>query len=156
MFEDGFIFLRYDTLSRGEYILHIGEYVGRIGSGSAGMFIRGQSVFTHLQPSFARRIIPCIDQPSVKAPFRISIEHSQVHLFATFLIISIDVQTTTAFSNTASIEERLLGDRKLTIFGTTPSLPPYLIAFSLLPNSVIHVRFFVNTFSGRELGYTFS
>ncbi|GMS95702.1 hypothetical protein PENTCL1PPCAC_17877, partial [Pristionchus entomophagus] len=114
----------YNELSRGEYILHIGKYVGKMGDGSAGVFVRGASLYTHLQPSFARRVFPCIDQPNVRAPFRVSIEHSQ---------------RTIAFSNTGSVDERMMGDRRVTTFGSTPSLPPYLIAFSVLPHSVIQL-----------------
>ncbi|CAI4227421.1 unnamed protein product [Auanema sp. JU1783] len=70
--------IRYtQVLQIGQYLLTIEEYNGRLNTNStSGVFMTaGPVVTTHFQPQSASQLFPCIDHPSVKAIFRISIIH---------------------------------------------------------------------------------
>uniref|UniRef100_A0A7I4YIH4 Peptidase_M1_N domain-containing protein n=1 Tax=Haemonchus contortus TaxID=6289 RepID=A0A7I4YIH4_HAECO len=113
-----FIFLR--PLSVGQYLLTVGEYSGKYSNGSTGVIQRNHKLFTtHLQPNFARQLLPCIDHPSVKAPFRMTVIH----------------QTgTQAQSNTIATDVSVVNATwQKTVFAPTPPLPVYLITFSVMP-----------------------
>jgi puromycin-sensitive aminopeptidase len=69
---------------------------------------------TQLEATDARRAFPCWDEPAFKA------------VFASTLVIPHDLQ---AISNTAVIEERREGDRKVVRFADTMPMSTYLVAF---------------------------
>ncbi|CAI2351788.1 unnamed protein product [Caenorhabditis sp. 36 PRJEB53466] len=111
------------ALFPGQYLLTIGEYNGRIGNASEGLFERRRPLLytTHLQPNHARRLFPCLDDPAVKAVFRLSIVHPT---------------DTVAQSNTIAMDVHVENRKwQRTIFQATPPLPAYLVAFSVMPDS---------------------
>ncbi|CAP37077.2 Protein CBG19917 [Caenorhabditis briggsae] len=111
------------SLFPGQYLLTIGEYNGRIGNASEGLFERRHPLLytTHLQPNHARKLFPCIDHPAVKALFRLSIVHPT---------------DTVAQSNTIAMDVHVENRKwQRTIFQATPLLPAYLVAFSVMPDS---------------------
>ncbi|CAD6190756.1 unnamed protein product [Caenorhabditis auriculariae] len=110
------------ALLPGQYLLTIGEYNGRINNGSFGVIHRNNSIYTtHFQPNHARRLMPCIDHPSVKSTFRISVLH-RTNTVAQSNTIANDVQ----------VEDQ---EWQKTTFAATPQLPAYLISFSILPDT---------------------
>uniref|UniRef100_A0A8R1EGU5 Thiolase_N domain-containing protein n=1 Tax=Caenorhabditis japonica TaxID=281687 RepID=A0A8R1EGU5_CAEJA len=111
------------ALFPGQYLLTIGEYNGRIGNGSEGLFERRDPMLytTHLQPNNARRLFPCLDDPAVKSLFRLSVVHPT---------------DTVAQSNTIAMDVHVESRKwQRTIFQATPILPAYLVAFSVMPDS---------------------
>ncbi|KAK5966226.1 Peptidase family M1, partial [Trichostrongylus colubriformis] len=114
------IFLR--PLPTGQYLLTIGEYSGHFTNGSTGVIQRNQKLFTtHLQPNFTRQLLPCIDHPSVKAAFRVTVIHKV---------------GTQAQSNTIATDVSVVNSTwQKTIFAPTPPLPAYLVTFSVMPPS---------------------
>ncbi len=76
-------------------------------------------VFSQLEALGARRVFPCIDEPSSKVPWRLSL-----------VVPDGDV----AISNTPIAEDRDLGDgRHIVVFEKTKPLPSYLVAFAVGP-----------------------
>ncbi len=74
---------------------------------------------TQFEPTDARRAFPCWDEPDRKAVFSVS------------LVVEAGLA---AFSNTAAVEERDLGDgRKLVRFADTIPMSTYLLAFVVGP-----------------------
>lgn len=65
-----------EVLTAGEYLLTIEEYEGKIYNSTYGLFRRDKMFTTHLQPHGASRLFPCVDDISIKAPFRVSVIHS--------------------------------------------------------------------------------
>ncbi|VDO24981.1 unnamed protein product [Heligmosomoides polygyrus] len=109
-------------LPRGQYLLTVGEYSGRFTNGSHGVIQRNLTLFTtHLQPSFARQLLPCVDHPSSKASYRITVIHPS---------------HTIAQSNTIAYDVAVVDSNwQKTTFAPTPPLPAYLVAFSVMPAS---------------------
>jgi alanyl aminopeptidase len=82
-------------------------------------------VFTKFEPVTARRVFPCFDEPSFKAPWQLTLN------------IRRDLK---AFSNTAPIsEEPRENNTKAVRFGETKPLPSYLVAFAAGPFDVVPV-----------------
>jgi hypothetical protein len=75
--------------------------------------------FTHAQPNFARRMFPCVDEPDVKARWKLE------------LIVSRDAD---AVSNTPiELINELASSRKSVAFEWTPPMSSYLVAFAVGP-----------------------
>jgi alanyl aminopeptidase len=79
--------------------------------------------FTNSEPTFARRIFPCFDEPDRKVPWQ----------------LTLDVPTAfVAASNTPIVRETpLAGDHKRVEFAATPPLPSYLVAFATGPFEIV-------------------
>ncbi|HEY5934787.1 MAG TPA: M1 family metallopeptidase, partial [Kofleriaceae bacterium] len=79
--------------------------------------------FTNSEPTYARRIFPCFDEPDRKVPWQ----------------LTLDVPTAfVAASNTPILRETPLpGDHKRVEFAATPPLPSYLVAFATGPFEII-------------------
>jgi alanyl aminopeptidase len=75
-------------------------------------------VFTHFEPIDARRVFPCFDEPSYKAPWQLTLRIPPA---------------LSAFTNAAQIKEAPDGKWKRVEFGETKPLPSYLIAFAVGP-----------------------
>ncbi|VEN48739.1 unnamed protein product [Callosobruchus maculatus] len=70
---------------------------------------------TQFEPVYARRAFPCFDEPTFKAPFKVSITHPKQY---------------TALSNTqVSKTSTVTDDMVKTQFETTPKMSSYLVAF---------------------------
>ncbi|QLG72359.1 hypothetical protein HG535_0D00660 [Zygotorulaspora mrakii] len=112
--------------------LHL-DYVGRINAiktyqdETAGVFKTnfmdpktGKSnnmvIATHCQPYFARSIFPCVDEPSLKTTFQLTIK-----TLSRFKVIS----------NTSKVSSSKVGnsDQKLTVFGITPLMVTSIFGF---------------------------
>jgi alanyl aminopeptidase len=75
--------------------------------------------FTQFESFDARRAFPCVDEPGVKAPWR--------------LALTVPGRMT-AVANTPAVRERDAGGGWKTVsFAPTPPLPPYLVAFAVGP-----------------------
>lgn len=67
---------------------------------------------THFEPTGARRVFPCWDEPGIKAEFEISVKH-----FSNY----------TALSNMPVINrENLMNEKIFTHFAKSPKMSPYL------------------------------
>ncbi|KIH55548.1 hypothetical protein ANCDUO_14294 [Ancylostoma duodenale] len=119
-----------EELRPGQFLLTIGEYNGRLSNASTGVIQRNLTLFTtHLQPHFARELLPCVDHPSVKAAFRLTVIHPT---------------NTVAESNTIANDVFVVDPQwQKTVFAPTPSLPAYLIAFSVMPDTYKQVGNFL-------------
>ena len=73
---------------------------------------------THFEPTDARRVFPCWDEPNAKATFDIS------------LVVESDL---VALSNMHAIEEKIENGKKQIKFATTPVMSTYLVAFAVGP-----------------------
>ena len=82
-----------------------------------------RALFTHLEPSGARRVFPCVDDPRAKARFDLSVD------------ISADDE---AIAN-APVAERtpLSGHRQRVRFAETAPLPTYLFAVAIGPFTAV-------------------
>ena len=75
-----------------------------------------KALVTQMEPSSARRMFPCWDEPVFRAAFQLTAVVPAQH---------------TALFNMPAIAERALGDgRKEITFGTTPPMASYLVAFA--------------------------
>lgn len=68
-----------------------------------------------MEPTYARRVFPCFDEPAIKSTFMLSLNHSA---------------TQSAYSNT-DIEksDQVNSNKKVTHFKRTPVMSTYLLAF---------------------------
>jgi alanyl aminopeptidase len=106
----------------GAATLHL-EYTGPVGEHCCGLFrvVEGgdRYLFTQLESTAARRLVPCFDEPSFKVPWQLT-----VHVPA----------GVSAVSNTAVAEEGddPNGGRRI-VFARTRPLPSYLVALAVGP-----------------------
>jgi cytosol alanyl aminopeptidase len=77
-------------------------------------------VFTQFEPTDARRMMPCFDEPGFKVPFDLKVTVPKGDL---------------AVANTDEVERTVAEDGRSTTFrfATTPPLPTYLFAFAVGP-----------------------
>lgn len=76
------------------------------------------SIATQLEPTYARRVFPCFDEPALKATFNLSIIHPE-----NLTVLA----NTKPFQKINIVESNLV----LTKFVRTPRMSTYLLAFSL-------------------------
>ncbi|PIR15384.1 MAG: hypothetical protein COV48_14670, partial [Elusimicrobia bacterium CG11_big_fil_rev_8_21_14_0_20_64_6] len=97
------------------------EYSGKMNELMRGLYkSRGKNAgkeeawsFTHLEPTHARRFLPCFDEPSFKASFE----------------LSLDVPAgLTPLSNMPSVSDTVLDGRRTVVFQKTPKMSSYLLA----------------------------
>ena len=97
------------------------EYSGKMNELMRGLYkSRGKNgtkdeawSFTHLEPTHARRVLPCFDEPAFKAPFT----------------LTLDVpEDLTPISNMPAVRETVSGGRKTVEFAATPKMSSYLLA----------------------------
>jgi puromycin-sensitive aminopeptidase len=97
------------------------EYSGKMNELMRGLFkARGRNAgkeeawsFTHLEPTHARRVLPCFDEPEHKAPFALTLDVPE-HL--------------TPISNMPAVSETIKHGRKAVTFADTPKMSSYLLA----------------------------
>jgi alanyl aminopeptidase len=79
-------------------------------------------VLSHFEPTGARRVYPCFDEPSFKVPWQLTLKIPKELL---------------AFSNTLPESTTEEGALKIVRFAQTPPLPSYLTAFGVGPFEVV-------------------
>jgi puromycin-sensitive aminopeptidase len=97
------------------------EYSGKMNELMRGLYkSRGRNgskdeswSFTHLEPTHARRVLPCFDEPSFKASFG----------------LTLDVPAgLTPLSNMPPVSDTVLDGRRTVVFQKTPRMSSYLLA----------------------------
>ena len=97
------------------------EYSGRMNELMRGLYkSRGKDggkdeawSFTHLEPTHARRVLPCFDEPAFKASFA----------------LTLDVPAgLTPLSNMPSVSDTVQDGRRTVVFRETPKMSSYLLA----------------------------
>ncbi|MEK7234031.1 MAG: M1 family metallopeptidase [Elusimicrobiota bacterium] len=97
------------------------EYSGKMNELMRGLYkSRGKNgdkdeawSFTHLEPTHARRVLPCFDEPSFKAGFK----------------LTLDVPAgLTPLSNMPAVSDTVLAGRRTVVFQETPKMSSYLLA----------------------------
>uniref|UniRef100_A0A8R1UBG3 Peptidase n=1 Tax=Pristionchus pacificus TaxID=54126 RepID=A0A8R1UBG3_PRIPA len=116
------IFQLTRELKKGEeFILRL-PYSGEIKDSVNGLYLteykdeKGVSKYiamTHMEPQYARRLVPCFDEPKFKAPWKIKITHPA---------------KSTASSNGIIETEQENGGWRTTSFKETPPMSSYLLA----------------------------
>ncbi|CAH2039560.1 unnamed protein product, partial [Iphiclides podalirius] len=98
------------------------EFIGEINDKMKGLYRskyltpggeERYAAVTQFEATDARRCFPCWDEPAIKATFDISLEVPTDRV---------------ALSNMPVKEEKLLGEKKMVHFGTTPVMSTYLVA----------------------------
>lgn len=116
--------LRFDleqALAPGEYRLRL-DYSGRIAAQPQGLYYdryptaNGQDkrlLATQMEPTDARRLLPCWDEPAFRASFQLSVDLPE---------------TFSAHSNMPLLRSEPLGDGlRRSVFDRTPKMPSYLV-----------------------------
>ena len=113
-----------EEVAAGAHRLRI-EFSGAMTEQPQGIFLTrfqlpdgkwSKALVTQMEPSDARRMFPCWDEPVFRAAFQLTAVVPSQH---------------TALFNMPATAERALGDgRKEITFGTTPPMASYLVAFS--------------------------
>jgi len=97
------------------------EYSGKMNELMRGLYkSRGKNggkdeswSFTHLEPTHARRVLPCFDEPAFKASFK----------------LTLDVPAgLTPLSNMPPVSDAILDGRRVVSFQETPKMSSYLLA----------------------------
>ena len=118
-----FIGLAFETpLPKGPLTLRI-DYQGKLSrTDTDGAFKQQENgawyVLSHFEPTGARRVFPCFDEPGFKVPWQLTLKVPQA---------------LAAFSNTLPEQEARDGALKTVRFAQTAPLPSYLIAFGVGP-----------------------
>ena len=111
-------------IAAGAHTLRI-EFSGAMTEQPQGIFLTrfqlpdgtwSRAVVTQMEPSDARRMFPCWDEPVFRAAFQ--------------LTAIVPAEHTALFNVPATSERALDGGRKEITFGTTPPMASYLVAFS--------------------------
>lgn len=121
-----------ETLKPGEYELVL-DYTGLIGPQAQGLYYdrypapdgsEKLMLGTQMEPTDARRLLPCWDEPAFRASFEMSVDLPQRF---------------SAYSNMpVKSSEALDADRKRVQFGRTPKMPSYLIVLVAGELEAIH------------------
>jgi puromycin-sensitive aminopeptidase len=102
-----------EPVPAGEAVLDL-SFRGVISSGLRGMYLAGPGLAaTQFEAADARRVFPCFDEPSFKAPWRLAVEAPR---------------GVAVLSNGKPIAEEDRGGVRRTTFAPTPPLPTYLVA----------------------------
>jgi aminopeptidase N len=141
-------FITSVPLQPGSYTLSF-SFRSKISNGSRGLFaqsydLRGKPeslLATQFEPTDARRVFPCWDEPSFRATFQLSIKTLKKNI---------------AVSNMPAVAEQAFGnDQKIVIFGRTPPMASYLVSLicgklEWLEDQVAGVRLRVLTTPGKK------
>jgi puromycin-sensitive aminopeptidase len=108
------VLLRFAApLAPGEATLSL-AWTGVVNKGLRGLYQAGPGlVATQFEAADARRVFPCFDEPSFKAPWKLAVEVPQ---------------GVTVLSNGRPVSDEIRGGRRRVAFTETPPLPTYLVA----------------------------
>jgi alanyl aminopeptidase len=106
----------------GTFVLHL-AYAGHVGGDERGVFRERAGdrfyLFTQAESVFARRIVPCFDEPRFKTPWHVT------------LVVPGEL---VALGNAPQIAERARADNRRDVeFADTPPLASYLLAVAVGP-----------------------
>ncbi len=135
-------------LPPGSYTLSF-SFRSKISNGSRGLFVqsydlRGKAeslLATQFQPTDARRVFPCWDEPSFRATFQLSVKTLKRNI---------------AVSNMPTVAEQAFGnDQKIVMFGRTPPMASHLVTLvcgklEWLEDQVAGIRLRVLTTPGKK------
>lgn len=116
--------LRGKELEEGKHKVEI-EFSGKIDERPQGLFLARyqlpdgtwqKGLCTQMEPTDARRLFPCWDEPAYRSVFQ--------------LTAVVPAKHTAIFNMPAERETALPGERKEVVFGASPSMPSYLVAFA--------------------------
>jgi puromycin-sensitive aminopeptidase len=99
-------------------------YRGAIGESWRGFFMSGACAVTQLQPAYAPRLFPCVDEPAWKTPFDLTVVAST----ADTVVANAPLLT----------RETVDGRRQRWTFATSPPLPVHLFGLAVGPFEVAH------------------
>jgi len=114
-------------LPTGRARLHV-TWRGKLSTLDAGGAVRQKegddwAIYTHFEPIDARRVFPCFDEPSMKAPWELS------------LVVPTGQR---ALANTPEVSSTDLGNGKTRVtFAPSKPLPSYLVAFAVGPFELV-------------------
>lgn len=117
-----------EPVPAGEVVLEL-DYAGHVGEDVEGLF-RQQAggrwfLYSQAEATFARRIVPCFDEPRFKVPWRV-----------TLVVPAGQV----ALANAPQTAERPLADgRREVTFAEMPALPAHLFAVAVGPFALVEV-----------------
>jgi puromycin-sensitive aminopeptidase len=89
------------------------EWTGAFNPGLRGLYPAGALSVTQFEATDARRVFPCFDEPSFKAPWSLTLTAPAGEV---------------VLSNTVPAADEVAGDRRTVRFTRTPPLPTYLVA----------------------------
>jgi aminopeptidase N len=101
------------------------EYSGKIDERPQGLFFARyqlpdgtwqKALVTQMEPTDARRMFPCWDEPAYRSAFQ--------------LTAVVPAKHTALFNMPIERETPLPGERKEVVFGASPAMPSYLVAFA--------------------------
>jgi aminopeptidase N len=111
-------------LPAGTHKVHL-TFAGKLSERTEGLYLtryqlptgeQRKALVTQMQATDARRMFPCWDEPAFRSTFQLTAMVPAGH---------------TALYNMPEERERVLGDgRREVVFGTTPPMPSYLVAFA--------------------------
>ncbi len=117
------------TLARpapaGEHVLSF-TYTGRTTGDQEGLFRQKSGerwyLFSQGESVFARRIVPCFDEPQFKTPFRVTL---------------VVPKSMVALANTPEESVTVAGGKKKIRFAETPRMPSYLLTIAVGPFDLV-------------------
>ena len=121
------IVLAFGKQLSGEITIEI-DYAGHVGDDLEGLFrqkVGGKwYLYSQTEATYARRILPCFDEPRFKVPWRVtlSVPANQV-----------------ALSNAPIASERTIDKRREVTFAEMPALPAHLFAVAVGPFSIVDI-----------------
>lgn len=125
--ENDVIEFHFKTPFSGDTCLKI-DYQGPITKSLYGIVKKTTAIYSHFEPSYARSVFPCIDEPNVKARFQLS------------LIVPNSIGYTTVLSNTTLVKKTIIIDTTAYTFSQTPVMSTYLLAFYIGNTNVQSIK----------------
>jgi len=116
-----------DAVPAGEVVLEL-EYTGHVGDDLEGLFRQKFGgkwfLYSQAEATYARRIVPCFDEPRFKVPWRVT-------------LVVPDGQV--ALANAPVASERVVDKRREVTFAEMPNLPSHLFAVAVGPFALVDV-----------------
>lgn len=98
------------------------NYIGKINTYPYGIYHDGKNIATQLQPTFARKCFPCVDDPAFKSKFQ---------------LVLVTKPDYVCLSNTSVRNTIIKNSYKITKFEKSPIMSSYLLAFHVSKNICI-------------------